>query len=94
MKHQGPLEIFAMAGAWMYVSIPLAKVPKVKPGGWGSIPVGATVGSSTWETSLFPIKKDHYFIPIKKAVAKKEKLRVGDPVSVSYVVRERIKKVH
>lgn len=84
-----PLHIFAMAAPWLYVPIPLEKVPPVKTGGWGSIPVRVSVGSSTWDTSLFPIKKDHYFVPIKKAIARAERLRVGDSVTVHYQVRQR-----
>lgn len=78
------LHIFKMASPWIYIPIPLNMVPNIKPGGWGSIPVIATIGKTTWQTSLFPIKKGHYFIPIKKEVRVKEDLFVGDKVTISY----------
>jgi hypothetical protein len=80
----GKLHIFPMASPWKYIPIPRDKVPNVKPGGWGSIPLMVTVGKTTWRTSMFPMKKDHYFIPIKSAVVKKEELMVGDEVKVIY----------
>lgn len=73
-----------MYAPWMYLPIPNNKIPDVRPGGWGSVPVMVTVGKTTWRTSLFPAKEIGYFLPIKKAVAKKESLKVGDTVSVSY----------
>lgn len=78
------LQIFQVAAPWIYISIPKNKVPDVEPGGWGSIPLVVTVRKTTWRTSMFPMKKDHYFIPIKKAVCKKEALKVGDRVTVKY----------
>lgn len=76
-----------MPAAWLYVPIPVTQIPDTKPGGWGSIPVLVTLANSEWHTSLFPIKKGSYFVPIKRAIAQKEKIRVGDSVTVSYVVR-------
>lgn len=81
---RGKLLLFDMVAPWTYVSIPKEKVPNVRPGGWGSIPVNVTIGKTTWKTSLFPLKKEGYFLPIKKSVVKKESLRVGDKVIVKY----------
>ena len=78
------LEIFDMYAPWMYLPIPNNKVPNVRPGGWGSVPVIVTVGKITWKTSLFPAKTIGYFLPVKKAVAKKENLKVGDKVTAAY----------
>jgi len=80
------LEVFQMEAPWTYMPIPLNKVPDVKPGGWGSIPVNVTIGKTTWRTSMFPIKKDNYFIPIKKSVRVKESVAVGDTVTIKYTV--------
>lgn len=66
--------------------VPLSKVPNVPKRGWGSVPIMATVGKTTWRTSIFPIKKDHYFIPLKKKVRKTEDLHEGDTISMSYQV--------
>lgn len=75
-----------MYAPWMYLQIPNEKVPNVRPGGWGSVPVMATVGGTTWRTSLFPAKNIGYFLPIKKAVAKAENLFVGKLIAVSYAL--------
>lgn len=48
--------------------------------GWGMIPVTASIGSTTWRTSLFP-KEGRYVLPIKAAVRKAEGLAEGDAVS-------------
>ncbi len=78
------LQIFDMYAPWMYILIPNTKVPNVRPGGWGSIPVVVTVGNTTWITSLFPMRGGQYFLPIKKLVAKKENLKLGAIVSATY----------
>lgn len=78
------LLMFEMAAAWTYIPIPRTKIPAVLPGGWGSIPVMVAIGKTTWRTSIFPLKGADYFLPIKKAVLKAEKLRVGDVVTVKY----------
>ncbi|MBI4117949.1 MAG: DUF1905 domain-containing protein [Parcubacteria group bacterium] len=80
------LHVFPMEAPWTYVPIPDSKVPDVPRGGWGSIPVMATVGKTTWRTSLFPIKGKQYFIPIKKSVCRKESLVIGEEVTVRYVL--------
>ena len=49
--------------------------------GWGAIPVTATVGRTTFTTSLFP-KGDLYLVPMKVAVRRAEQLDLGDVVSI------------
>lgn len=49
--------------------------------GWGVIPVRVRIGSTEWETSLFP-KDGRYLIPIRVSVRKAENLDLGDEVSV------------
>lgn len=53
--------------------------------GWGVIPVVATIGGTTWETSLFP-KDGRYLLPLKDAVRKPEKIATGDTVEVRMIV--------
>ncbi len=78
------LQIFDMYAPWMYLPVPNEKVPNVRPGGWGSIPVIVTIGKTTWKTSLFPTKEVGYFLPVKKAVAKAESLTVGKLVKATF----------
>jgi hypothetical protein len=51
---------------------------------WGSIRVIATVGRTSWKTSIFPDKKrGAYLLPLKAAVRTKEKIEPGDTVAVT-----------
>lgn len=49
--------------------------------GWGMIPVTATLGDTTWTTSLWP-KDDTYVVPLKVAVRRAEAVDVDDTVTV------------
>lgn len=53
--------------------------------GWGAIPVEATIGGTTWETSLLP-RGESYVLPVKLAVRKAEGLELDDPVTVELEV--------
>ena len=53
--------------------------------GWGMIPVGVTIGSTKWTTSLFP-KDGLYVVPLKSAVRRAEGIGVTDIVAVHLVV--------
>jgi hypothetical protein len=50
--------------------------------GFGSVRVTVQVGSSRWQTSLFPQKAGGWFLPIKKPVRLAEGLEEGEPVAV------------
>ncbi|MCH4152118.1 MAG: DUF1905 domain-containing protein [Sphingobium sp.] len=55
-----------------------------RTGGFGSVKVRATIGDTTWETSLFPYKEVAGFaLPVKAAVRKAEGLAVGDEVALT-----------
>ncbi|AJT42295.1 DUF1905 domain-containing protein [Psychromicrobium lacuslunae] len=47
--------------------------------GWGMIPVQATVGATSWKTSLFP-KDGGYLLPLRDFVRVNEDLEVGEAV--------------
>ena len=49
--------------------------------GWGVIPVTATIGRTTFTTSLFP-RGDLYLVPIKVAVRRAERIDLGDTVTI------------
>ena len=76
--------MFEMPAAWTYIFIPFDKVPDVDPGGWGSIPVEVTLGKSVWRTSMFPLDKEGYFLPVKRPILKKENLHINDTITVKY----------
>jgi hypothetical protein len=52
--------------------------------GWGSIRVEATIGGSTWKTSIFPDSKSGTFLlPVKAQVRKQEGISAGDRVRLT-----------
>jgi Domain of unknown function (DUF1905) len=52
--------------------------------GWGSLKVCATIGETSWETSIFPAKDlGGWLLPVKATVRKAEGLVAGDDVSVT-----------
>jgi Domain of unknown function (DUF1905) len=52
--------------------------------GWGSLKVRATVGATSWDTSIFPEKDaTGWLLPVKAAVRKAEGLVTGDEVTVT-----------
>ncbi len=54
-----------------------------RTGGFGSVKVRATIGGTTWESSLFPHKEVSGFVlPVKAAVRKAEGLAEGDRISL------------
>ena len=56
--------------------------------GFGSVRVTATVGSSTWDTSVFPDKATGSFVlPVKKEVRGANDLLAGDAVEVQLRVQ-------
>ena len=61
---------------------------------WGSIRVTATIGATSWQTSIFPDKKrGAYLLPLKTAVRKTQKIEVGDTVAatIELIVKDRSK---
>jgi hypothetical protein len=51
--------------------------------GFGSVRVEATIGSTTWRTSVFPdTRRGAYLLPVNKAVRRAEDLSDGSPVEV------------
>lgn len=78
----------AETGAWYFVSlsqeisVQIKSQPRPKKG-WGSVRVKATIGKTTWETSIFPSKEGVYLLPVKASVRKAEDLFENEPVKVS-----------
>lgn len=53
--------------------------------GSGFVKIEASVGQTSWQTALFPYKKeDCFLISIKKSVRKKEGIEAGDMVTVKF----------
>lgn len=63
----------------------LAAASELVTYGWGMVPVSATIGATTWSTSLWP-KNGGYIVPLKDVVRRAEALEIDDPVSIRLVV--------
>lgn len=93
-KLQEKVFIYPGDAAWHFFPIP-KKVGidiKEKYGkyakGFGSLPVVATVGKTTWQTSIFPEKTSgSYILPVKAAVRKAEAIQAGERVSCTIELR-------
>ena len=51
--------------------------------GWGSLKVTATIGATSFGTSVFPAKGQGWLLPVKAAVRKAEGIGEGDEVEVT-----------
>jgi len=73
-------------GSWYFVTVPeeisddIAELTAGARKGFGSVRVTATVGSTTWQTSVFPSRSGGYLLPVKKPVRMAEQLVEGSPV--------------
>ena len=79
---------------WFFVTVApdasarIREVPRA-PRGFGSVRVRATVGGTSWTTSVFPdSRRGAYVLPVKKAVRQAEGLGEGDPADVVLDVLE------
>ncbi len=86
--------VYPGMGGWRFVSIGRENAQEIKEKyksqakGWGSLPVTANIGKTTWETSIFPDKKSgSYLLPLKVQVRKSEGIQDGDRVSFSITLR-------
>ena len=74
----------ARPGGWHFATLPVdvaddLRVRSGPPSGFGSIKVVATLGATTWETSVFPESGGESFVlPVKKAVRLAEGVAAGD----------------
>lgn len=76
--------------AWHYVGLPKEiqeKITANKKGTYGMIPIIATIGKTSWETSLLPMGNSTYFIALKKQIRKKEDVQFQDSITISFIVR-------
>jgi hypothetical protein len=85
-KYPGP-------GGWCFVSVgdkdskTLKNERRINRTGFGYVPVTATLGSSVWETTLFPSKDGPYLLAIKASVRTRQRVGVGDEVKAQCVVK-------
>jgi hypothetical protein len=73
--------------AWHFLGVPKAVSQKIKAlqvvgrRGFGAVRVRATIGDTTWDTSIFPSKySGSYLLPLKALVRKREDVAANDTV--------------
>ena len=80
-------------GGWHFLTLSRAAsnamraLPREHKSGWGSVRVKATIGTSTWATSVFPAEHGLYVLAIKAPVRKAEGIEDGATVRATVVVQ-------
>jgi hypothetical protein len=82
--------------SWTFLSVPTEESEEIRAysasqprAGFGSVRVSVTIGSSTWQTSVFPGENGKYALPIKNSVRRTEGIEAGDVVTVQLHMIER-----
>lgn len=79
----------ARRDAWFFVSVPdeqsdeIAARSEGLTAGFNSVPVRATIGRTSWRTSIFPGGDGRYALPLKKSVRVSEAIDPDDIVDVT-----------
>jgi hypothetical protein len=89
-RFTAPLWVYpGETNTWHFVTVPEADSDDIEARtahtrkGFGSVRVVATIGKTTWKTSVFPdSKKGAYVLPVKKQVRVSEGLEAGTPVKL------------
>ena len=82
------VELFPQVGGWRYVKVPdRLRDQLTMRAQRGLIPVTATIGATSWPTSLLPKGDGTHFIALNAKVRKAERIELGDRVRVSFVPR-------
>ena len=87
--------LYEGAGGWHFVTVPAGVSDDIESRaagrrrGFGSVRVEATIGDTTWATSVFPdAKRRAYVLPVKKDVRSQEGIADGDRVQVRLALVE------
>jgi Domain of unknown function (DUF1905) len=79
----------AKATSWHFLTVPadqagLIRMAVPRRAGFGSVRVKASIGATTWATSIFPDSKTGtYILPVKADVRQREGLVVGTSADVT-----------
>lgn len=75
------------AGRWYFLTVPDEQSAAIKaqsfelPRGFGSVRVEAAIGDIVWRTSVFPLDKGGYILPVKAEIRKRAGIGAGDEVT-------------
>ena len=89
------LWLYTGKAAWHFVTLPhdiadeIEELTAPTRRGFGSVRIEVTIGTTTWQTSIFPdTKAESYVLPIKKPVRVAEGLSADDLVDVTLRLAE------
>ena len=74
--------------AWHFITVPQDVADEIEDAGierrgFGSVRVQATIGDTTWNTSIFPSNElGSFILPVKKSVRSAEDVAEGDTCAV------------
>jgi hypothetical protein len=86
----GTVELFPQKGGWTYVRVPIEYSERTKElADRGLVAITATLGKTTWHTSLLPMGDGTHFIALSAKVRKAENIAVGDRIKLSFNLRSR-----
>lgn len=87
---RGRVELFPQKGGWYFIQVPKKYSEITRDvSDRGLVAITATLGNSTWKTSLLPMGDGTHFIALPAKVRKKEKIEVDQSIHMSFVLRER-----
>ncbi len=94
MTFSAELWLYPGKGGWHFVTLPIEIADEIRARtaaqrrGFGSARVKVTLGTSSWETSVFPdTKSSSYVLPVKAEVRRREGVDDGDTVTVALELR-------
>jgi hypothetical protein len=87
---EAQVEVFRREKGWHYVPVPPELSKPLEPlADRGLVAITARVGTQAWLTSLLPMGDGTHFIALPAKVRAKQKIGVGDVVSVTFETRPR-----
>lgn len=96
LEFRAELWLSAGPGGWTFVTLPAECADQIrfylgngKRRTWGMIRVRARIGSSEWDTTIWPDKPSGSFLlPVKAAVRRSQKVAAGAKADVSLTLLE------
>lgn len=89
-QFNGEVWFYANPGAVYFVSLPIEMSAEILDvvgnslNPWGTVPVEASIGDFTWESSMFPRKdRQCYDLPLNAKVRKRLALEAGNIITVT-----------
>ena len=88
LQQTGIVQRFDGVNGWYYVALDEELSKALRPlvsGLWPALlPAEFTVGSTTWKSSIMPIKNGPLFIALPAKVRKKESIKTDSEVCISF----------